>query len=154
MLLVVVAGGAWLGFLNEISRFEMDVRAALFVAAAPAAQADHLVIGCPSREGIVGGVIADEASAVAHECFEGGFGLVRPLAATAEIAVVRYHYFVGGKVRLEAAHVFALGRRGSDIYLELPGAFQDFFQNRSGGFPVVIILAVDDEDLDGGGGLQ
>src|SRR5579859_5912447 len=117
MLLAVVAGGAWLGFLNEISRFEMDVRAALFVAAAPATQADHLVIRRPSRKGVVGCVIADEASAVAHECFEGGFGLVRPLAAAAEIAVVRHHYFVGGKVRFEAAHVFALGRRSSHIHL-------------------------------------
>src|SRR6266699_3377001 len=77
MLLAVMAGRAWLGLLNEVSRFEMDVGSALFIAAAPPPQADHLVVRLPCGEGVVGGVKADEASAVAHVCLESGFGFVR-----------------------------------------------------------------------------
>ena len=151
VLLAMVSGRPRRLFLDEPSILEADVGTAFFVAAHPATQADHLVVGVPGGEGIVGRVKANEATAVAHVFLESGFGLLRPLAAVGEIVVVGDHHFVGGKIRFEDAHVPALGRGGGHIHLELGGAFQLLFQDRGGVLPLMIILTVDDQNLDGGG---
>src|SRR5215470_16374782 len=53
--------GARIG--NQLPILEIPERSGFFGAVAPSADADHLVKCCPSGEGIVGSVHADEPSA-------------------------------------------------------------------------------------------
>src|ERR1039457_1310142 len=81
----------------------------LFLAVAPAAHRDHLLVGFPFRKGIVGGVVRDEAAAVADVFFERASGRGRPGIAV----VIGNYYGISREVGVEGTHVRPLGRSGS-----------------------------------------
>ena len=67
-----------LSFLRKIAGLEADIGAVFLGASAPAAYADHLVVRRPIGEGVVRGVIADEAATISDELLEGGLRLLGP----------------------------------------------------------------------------
>src|ERR1017187_3506897 len=76
------------------------------LAVAPATHRDHLLVGFPLRKGIVGGVIRDQAAAVADAFFQRARGGGRPGIA----GVIGNHHGICRKVGLEGAHVRPLDR--------------------------------------------
>ena len=67
MLLAVAAARAGRGIQNPFALTPAQIRSALFVASAPAAHADHFVVGFPFRKRIVRRVDTHEASAATDE---------------------------------------------------------------------------------------
>src|SRR6185312_6468372 len=120
-----------------------DHRAVFFVAVAPTADADHLVVFLPLGKGIVGGVVTDKAAAVAHEVFKSLAGFFGPGCAV----VVADDNLVFGEVGMEIV-VGAAGFSGGDVDGEDFCAFQGGFEQRCRGLPIVIVLAVDNQHAD------
>mgnify|MGYP003349192132 CR=1 FL=1 len=57
----------------------IDVGTGLLIASAPAAEADHAVVGGPPGEGVVGRVHGDEAATAGDELLEGALGRLGPV---------------------------------------------------------------------------
>src|SRR5262245_38118365 len=132
---------------------EIDVGAAFFGTAAPAAEADHFVVLGPAREGVVGGVDAGEAAAGLHVIDEGVLGFLGPVGAV----VVGDDDVVVLEGRLEAG-VGALRCVGGDVHGEVFGLLGVVLHHLCRIGPVfVVVLAVDDEGFElgvSGGGCE
>ncbi len=109
----------------------------------PAADGGHQAVFLPLRKGIVGGVIGDEASAVANVVLERGLCLGGPGIPV----VIGNHDGVLRKIRFESAHVLAFRRTGRNINRESPRLFQEALEHGRGLSPSVIVLAVHDQRL-------
>src|SRR3989304_421847 len=100
--------------------FPSDHWSRLFVAPAPSAYPDHLVVFGPVGEGVVRGVEDNESAAFVHIIDKGLLCFDGPVVA----CVVHYDYVVFCEFGLEGVHsLAACGRRG-DIYLEYSGLFE------------------------------
>src|SRR5689334_12431903 len=84
----VVAGGPRRGIGNQFAILVIPVGPRFFVAAQPAAQADHQVVLGPVWKRIVCGVETDEPSAVLHPLLKPRTDLGGPLVAGWKFVVV------------------------------------------------------------------
>src|SRR5689334_1872521 len=85
----------------------IDIRPALLVAIAPAAEADHLVVFFPVAEGVVGRVDDDQPAAVLDIVDEVGLGLLRPARAV----VIRDNNAIIGELGMKLVHPVLTWRR-------------------------------------------
>ena len=129
------------GVANHITVVETDVRAILFGTASPASEADHLVVFGPLREGVVGGMHDDQAAAVFNIIHKVLLGFHGPWGAV----VVGNNQCVVGEFRTEIFGV--LWTTGGDINLKKISFFKAFLEDWSSPFPIVGVLAVEDEGL-------
>lgn len=126
----------------------IDPRTPAFVAAFPATEtADGVVFG-PVGKSVAGGVDDDETAAATHVIDEGGFRVGGPGVA----GVVGDDDGVIGKGGAESGHVGAFGRRNGDVDGEEAGVGERFFEEGRGEFPVVVVLAGEDEGFQRRGG--
>jgi hypothetical protein len=102
---------------------------------------DHAVVLGPVGEAVISGVDGDETAAARDEGFEVFFRAGRPAFAV----VVADDDVVVGEVGFELARDVAGGGRGGDVDFESAAGFERFLQERRCGFPVVVVLAVDDQ---------
>src|SRR5205814_8524413 len=68
--------------------------------------------------------------------------------------IIGDNHFITGEARLEFAHILSVPRGCGHSNFEQGSLLQNAFQYRTGSFPIVIILAVDQKSLQwcGGGG--
>ena len=117
------------------------------LAPAPTTDRDHLVVFFPLAEGIVGSVDADKAATVFHELDEAFLGLFGPHLAI----VVAQNGVMSGEVGFPSIPVFFLssfGGAGGDGDRKGPAGLECFLEHWSGGFPVVVVLPIEEEDLE------
>ena len=142
VLLAVVAALAGRLVANDVAHVvDVYMRPRFLIAAAPAADADDAVVLGPIGKAVVGGVHGDETAAARDEGFEIFFRAGGPTLAV----VVADDDVVVGELRFELADALAGRWRGGDVDLKPATRFECFFQKRRGGFPIVVVLAVDDE---------
>ena len=83
----------------------------MLIASAPAADANHLIVGSPFGKGVVGRMDADESATFAHVFLECHFGFFPPRFAV----VIAHDNFVVGEIGFETREIFAFwGRRNID----------------------------------------
>ncbi len=128
---------------NDLAVAPAEVRAVLFAAVAPAAYGDDPVVFFPFGKGGRGEMIADHSATVGHVVDKGLLRGLRPVVAL----IVQHHQLVGGKVGLETAHVLPFGGRGGYVHGEQVRVFQQLLQDGRGFFPIVGVLAVDNQGL-------
>ena len=128
--IAVHASGAGRGVGGELAILIDPVGAGLFVATAPAADADHLVEGVPAAEGVIGGVHDDDAATVFHVLLEGIFEGLRP--AVVGRVVVPDDDLGFAPLGFEGAEIRAGGRSGDDVDLEEAGFIEHFFEHGRG----------------------
>ena len=128
---------------DELAVAQTEIRAGRFVSAAPAAQADDLVVFGPLGKRRTGEVVDEHAAAVLDVINERLLGVLRPLVAL----VVQHDQRIVAELGLESAHVLPLERRRRHVHLEHSALLKQLFQHRTGLFPVVGVLAVDDQSL-------
>jgi hypothetical protein len=110
-------------------------------------EAHHLRPCVPLGEGVVGGVVDHEAAAGLHVLFKRLVDLFWPGLAV----VVREDDLVLGEVRAELVPRLLGGLvvgAGEDVDREPAALFEAVLDDRRGGLPIVVVLAVDDEDGD------
>src|SRR5580704_8584242 len=119
---------------DELAVLEIPHRAGFLGAVAPAADANHLIVGGPIGEGIIRRVDDDQAAAV--------FDIVLKLFAQVRwpigSVIVKNDHSILAELRLEAAEVLAKLRRSCDGHAEYSRVFQFFFQDGGGQLPGVI----------------
>ena len=122
---------------------EIDIRPTLLRPATPAAKPDHLVVGGPFREGVVGRMHHHQPAAAAHKILKGLAGFGRPGgSASAEVA---HHHGVVGEGGLEAG-VFPLRGMRDDIDGKQAALLQIGLHHlRRLGPVAMVVLAVNDE---------
>ena len=172
VLRAVAAAGARLRVADEVAPVVViDVRPVFLGAAAPAAEADHPVVLEPARERVVGGMDRDEAPAVAHVFLERPLYRLWPLLAVViaddHVVLVERRAegvplglkllanFFGslsrlGLLALAQVARWAGGARwgGEHIDLEQLGLLHLRLHVRRHGFPVVVVLTVDEQHTD------
>src|SRR5690606_37544297 len=100
VLRAVAAAASGRGVVDPFAGFIIiDVGAVMFVTTAPTAEANHVIVGRPLGEGVVGGVDDDQSAAITHVGFEGGAGGVGPGRGLP--AKVGNHHVVGGEIGSE-----------------------------------------------------
>ncbi len=148
----MASGHAWSGIGNQLSVLIIEMRSRLFVAAAPAAHADHQVVLPPVRKGIIGGVDRYQAAAVADVLFERGLYTIRP--AIVGSVVIRDNHLVFAPFGFERAEIAATWRRGDHIHLKNARVVQHPFQIGGGLLPGMVsarLLSVEQHDVDRSG---
>lgn len=143
-----LAGG---GVCFELAVFVEPIGAVFLGTVAPATDADHLVIGFPFREGIVGSVEDHNATTAGNEFFEGCFQRVRP--AIIGSVVVEDNGFVLAKVRVEGGEVSTFGWGGDNVDGEEAGLVEHLLEIRSCLLPRVVrstLFSIQKHDLDWG----
>ena len=144
VLLAVAATATGRGVERPLAVAEAQIRAAFFIAPAPAADADHLVVGRPFGERIVRRMDGHEAAAASHEFLECLLRRRGPRLAV----VVRDDDGVVGKFRLPRFDPLPFLGRGGHVHDEDARLLKDLLHHRRGHLPLVIVLAVHDEDFD------
>lgn len=170
MLRTVAAAAAWTCVTDLLAVVvEINVGSVFFGAIAPAAETDDLVVFRPIGKRIVGGVDADEFATGADVGFEGSSDGLGPILAVviADDDVVLGEIGVPGLPGLRElqfefrGRFFCLGslfgaeipwdarsrrRCGGDLDAELAVALEMVPHDGCHGLPVVVVLAVDDQN--------
>lgn len=148
LVLRAVAAAVAFGLVaHELVVLEIDIGTGLFVASAPAAEADDLVVLLPVAEGVVGGVDDDEPATVLDVPDEILLHVLWPGSAV----VVGDDDLVVGELGIPAGEILARGR-GRDVDRKEAGFFEGPLEDRRGGLPVVVVLAIDDQGFELFGG--
>ena len=122
---------------------EVDVGAAAFVATPPAAEADHLVVGRPRGERVVGGVNRHEAPTASDVRLEGLPGLLWPIGGA--VPEVAHDHGVSGEVRAKGG-IWPLRCMGDDVDGEQARLFKGRLHHLRRRRPVaVVVLTIDDQ---------
>lgn len=171
----MAAAAAWACVTDFLAVFvEVDIRAVFFGAIAPTSKSDDLVVFGPIWKRVIGGMDADELPAIADVRFKGsanGKGPILPVVITHDDVVfgelwiprlpsirqlglqIRGGLFgLGSLFWIEISGNLGSRWGGSgDLDGELPISLEVLFHDRCHGLPVVVVLAIEDQDSDGGG---
>src|SRR5262249_10300620 len=115
------------------------------------AHPDHEVELGPAGESVVRGVEDDQTQlALLDVLFERLLKLGRPGRAVvvADDRLILAKVGRKGKRVRDVPRLVVLLQVGRDVHPELAGVFQELLEDRRGGPPVVIVLAVNDQELD------
>ena len=122
---------------------EIDIRPTLLRPATPAAKPDHLVVGGPFRERVVGRMHHHQPAAAAHKVLKRLAGFGGPGGGA--MAEVAHHHGVVGKRGLEAG-VFPLRGMRDNVDSEQAALLQIGLHHlRRLGPVAMVVLAIDDE---------
>ncbi len=147
----VATGLTGRGVCFELAVFIEPIGAVFLGTVAPATDADHLVVGFPFREGIVGSVEDDNATTSGDVLFKRGLQRVGP--AVIGCIVVQDNGFVLAKVRVEGGEVSTFGWGGDNVDGEEAGLVEHLLEIRSCLLPRVVraaLFSIQKHDLDWG----